>query len=154
MAYDIRAALARLPAPKKTIEDLVWPVHNYTEKISLGVKTTFQQSPTLAFNIKQVEAAVRKGYPWLAKLTKRQRAALNMLIGLDIRRLIQAGQVTKVTSNVTVGNEWMATKELVGSGYMSLVGDEYVAHTAEASKGVSKRPVNRRKLQQLNLVKK
>ena len=129
---------------------MVFPVANYTEKISSGIRFTFMRSPHLTFTYKQIAASLERGYPWLINRDERQEKVFKKLINLYTKRLVQAGLVSKVKSNTTIDPQWMVTSAATESGYMNITGYDSVARTDEARKSVLKRPINRHLMRKLN----
>ena len=134
----------------KDINELVWPVAGYTDKISSGIKFTFLRAPHLSFTVKQIRESLERGFPWLKNPNEHQLAVLNKLINLYTKRLIQDGVVKKVKSNVSVESQWMAASAVADSGMHNVTSADHVAVTVAAKKGVSKRPVNARRLFEMN----
>jgi len=134
----------------KNVTEMVWPVQNYTDKSHFGLKMMFATYPWLTFTAGQMESHLVKGFNWLANPDHRQRLVLDKIIRTGIRKLIQSGKVKKVTSNVSVEDQWIAVANVEGSGYTSLTSQDEVAKTDAAKKAASRRSIGARKLWSLN----
>lgn len=134
----------------KPIDEMIWPVPNYTDKIHTGIKATFLTRPWLSFTIPQLRQYLERGWPWLANPTEKQAAMLDKIVKCGIQKLIQLGTVKKVTSKVSVEPQWQATSTLSGSGMVNITSDDEVAHNEQARKMASRRALGRKALRKLN----
>jgi hypothetical protein len=136
----------------KNVNEMVWPVENYTDKIHFGLRMMFATYPWLTFSTGQMETHLVKGFNWLDNPNERQRLVLDKIIRTGIRKLIQAGKVKKVTSRVSVEDQWIAVANVADSGYTSVTSNCEVALTEEAKKASNRRSIGARKLWALNKV--
>jgi hypothetical protein len=139
---------------KKEIQDFVWPVENYTDKIHTGLKLMFQLRPWLSFTVGQMKDHIVKGYDWLANPNDRQNTLLNELIRKGIQKLVQRGMVKKVHSTTSVEGQWQWASSVADSGYTDITGADAVAKTPEAIKAAERRSLGCMKLWRLNNIKK
>lgn len=136
----------------KELNEMVWPVEGYTDKISSGIRFTLQRSPHLTFTKRQICESLERGYPWLKNRNAQQEQLLTKLINLYTKRLIQTGQVKKVKSNVSIEPQWMWANAVAESGYINTTSEDSVAHSEAAKKSVSRKPVNPMTLHRMNNV--
>ena len=134
----------------KEISEYVWPVENYTDKIHTGIKAMFSLCPHLSFTIDQMFPYLVKGYPWLANPTEHQAVTLKRIIKTGITKLIQSGKVKKVTSKVSVTDQWQSTAGTADSGMINITSEDSVAHTEAALKAIGRRAVGARSLHKFN----
>lgn len=138
----------------KNIQEMVWPVENYTDKIHSGLKIMFQLRNWLSFTIPQMKEYIVKGYPWLINPNERQSNLLDKLIKTGIQKLVQRGLVKKVSSNVSVEPQWQWAAAVEESGYDNITSEDSVAKTEEAKKAVGRRSIGGKKLWRLNNVER
>lgn len=134
----------------KEINEYVWPVENYTDKIHTALKAMFSLYPHLSFTKDQMLPYLVKGYPWLSNPTERQTALLKQIIKTGITKLIQTGKVKKVTSKVSVDDQWQSTAGTTDSGMINVTSEDSVAHSETALKAISRRAVGARTLHKFN----
>jgi len=136
---------------KKDLQEMVWPVENYTDKIHTGIKTMFQLRHWLTFTIPQMREHLVRGYPWLANPTARQTELLDKIIKTGIQKLIQSGKVKKVLSVVSVEPQWQWAADVVeNDGFTNVTSEDSVAQTDEAKKAAGRRAIGGRTLWKLN----
>jgi hypothetical protein len=136
---------------KKDLQEMVWPVENYTDKIHSGIKMMFQLRHWITFTIPQMKEHLVKGYPWLANPTTRQTELLDKIIKTGIQKLTQLGKVKKVTSSVSVESQWQWASDVVeNDGFTNVTSEDSVAQTDEAKKAAGRRSIGGRTLWQLN----
>lgn len=133
-----------------TIENMVWPVENYTDKINGELTLIFKSQRFITFTIKQLEQCLLKKLDWLTVDTSHKKQILNKLINTGIRKLIQANKIKEVTSNISVEKQWIATDGINMSSYVILTEDVEVAKTDKAMQASSRRCIGFKKLQELN----
>jgi hypothetical protein len=138
--------------PASTVEEMVWPVEGYTDKLHFGLKTMFSTYHWLTFTVTQMESHLVKGYKWLSVDDDRQKVVLKKIITTGIRKLIQAGLVKKVSSNVSTESQWIAVKGVENSAYTSITSQDEVALTEAAKRAIKGRAVNAMDLWRLNQV--
>lgn len=136
---------------KKDLQEMVWPVENYTDKIHSGIKMMFQLRHWITFTIPQMKEHLVRGYPWLANPTTRQTELLDKIIKTGIQKLVQSGKVKKVTSLVSVEPQWQwATDVSENEGFTNVTSEDSVAQTDEAKKAAGRRAIGGRTLWRLN----
>lgn len=135
---------------RKDVGEMVWPVENYTDKIHSAVKITLQTYSHLAFSITQIRPYLERGYAWLKNPNERQSALLNQLIRGGMTKLIQLGKVKKVSSMVSVEQQWQWASAVAEGGYTNVTSNDEVAQTEEAQKAVGRRAAGGRSLWLLN----
>ena len=135
---------------KKELNEMVWPVENYTDKIHTGIKSTFATYKWLSFTIPQLKEYLTRGYPWLNNPTEKQTILLEKLIKTGITKLIQTGKVKKVSSNVSVDPQWQSAETVSESGFTNVTSDDEVAQTEAAKKAIGRRSIGGRSLWKLN----
>lgn len=134
----------------KTINEMVWPVEGYTDKLHSGINIMFSERPWLSFTTDQMLSHLTKGFKWLILETPRQKALLKQIIRTGIKKLIQTGKVQKVTSDVSVEDQWIATKNAKETGYTSITSVDDVAKTPSAKSAIRGRALNAVDLWRLN----
>lgn len=134
----------------KEISEYVWPVENYTDKIHTALKAMFSLYPHLSFTKDQMLPYLVKGYPWLANPNERQTVLLKQIIKTGITKLVQSGKVKKVTSKVSVEDQWQATSGTADSGMINVTSEDSVAHSEAALKAINRRAVGARSLHKFN----
>jgi hypothetical protein len=137
----------------KEIQDFVWPVENYTDKIHTGIKIMFSQRHWLSFTIPQMREHLTKGYTWLSNPNQRQISVLNKIIKTGIQKWLQKGLVKKVHSSTSVEGQWQWSNSVEGSGYTDITSVDAVATSQTAQKAVSRRALGCKTLWRLNNVK-
>ena len=135
---------------KKDLQDQVFPVKGYTDKIHFGVKHQMQRFSHLSFTISQLRPYVQSGYPWLADLNERQETLLNQIMKTALRKLEQLNLVKKVTSKVSVESQWQWASKVADSGYTNITSNDEVAQTVEAKRAVGRRAIGGQTLWRLN----
>lgn len=135
---------------KKDIDEMVWPVVNYTDRIHNGIKSTFVTYPWLSFTMSQLKQYITRGYPWLANPSERQSILLEKIIKTGIQKLIQTGKVKKITSKVSVEPQWQAASTVAASGFTDITSEDEVAQTDEAKKAIGRRAIGAKSLWRLN----
>jgi hypothetical protein len=138
--------------PAQTVEEMVWPVEGYTDKLHTGMKIMFSTYNWLTFTVMQMETHLIKGYSWLKLEDDRQKVVLKKIITTGIRKLIQAGLVKKVISKVSTEAQWIAVKGVENSAYKSITSQDEVALTEAAKRAVKGRSINAMDLWRLNHV--
>ena len=137
---------------KKEINDYVFPVEGYTDKIQVGVKYMMEKHSHLSFTIAQLRPFLQSGYPWLKSLDERQGTLLDQIIKTTLTKLIQLGKVKKVTSKVSVEPQWQWASSVAASGYTNVTSEDSVAQTEEAKKAIGSRAIGGQTLFKLNKV--
>jgi hypothetical protein len=137
----------------KQVSEYVWPVENYTDKIHSGLKIMFSTYKWLTFTREQMRSHLIKGYNWLSNNNDQQNALLDKLITTGIKKLIQAGIVKKVSSNVSVDAQWQFASSVGEGGCVDVTSVDAVAKTEEARKASLRRAVGGRTLHRLNNLK-
>jgi hypothetical protein len=135
---------------KKAVDELVWPVDHYTDKISANIELAFKNSPHLTFTREQLLIVLKHDFSWLVANTPHQELLLSKLINLYTKRLIQAGKVKRVISKVSVDHQWMWAGGISETVYINVTSDDEVAHTAAAHKEVNWHPLSAKHLRELN----
>jgi hypothetical protein len=135
---------------RKALAEMMWPVENYTDKIHSGVKFTLQNYSHLSFTLKQLRPYLESGYPWLKNPNANQSVWLDQIIKTGLLKLIQLGKVKRVTSKVSVEQQWQWATAVASSGYTNITSDSNVAQTEDAKKAVERRAVGGRSLWLLN----
>ena len=134
----------------KELHEMVWPVENYTDKIHSALKAMFSLYPHLSFTKDQMAPYLIKGYPWLANPTERQSVLLKQIIKTGIQKLVQSGKVKKVTSKLSVDDQWQATSGASESSMINITSEDSVAHSEAALKAIGRRAIGGRSLHKLN----
>jgi hypothetical protein len=134
----------------KDKSEFVWPVENYTDKIHQAIKIMFSSYPWLSFTLPQMKTHLIRGYSWLVVSTDQQKQLLDKIIHTAIKKLIQAGKVKKVTSKVSVDDQWQSTVGTADSGMINVTSEDSVAHTEAAMKAIGRRAVGARSLHKFN----
>ena len=129
---------------------MVFPVEGYTDKIHFAVKVQMKRFSHLSFTISQLKPYVQSGYPWLKTLDERQTSLLNQIMMTALKKLIQLGQVKKITSKVQVEPQWQWASAVADSGFTDITSEDSVAQTDEAKKAVERRAIGGRSLWRLN----
>jgi hypothetical protein len=137
----------------KNIQDFVWPVENYTDKIHSALKIMFSIRPWLSFTIPQMKDHIVKGYSWLSNPDERQTTVLNKIIKTGIQKWIQKGLVKKVHSSTSVEGQWQWSAAVEGSGYIDITSADAVATSQTAQKAASRRALGCKTLWRLNNIK-
>jgi hypothetical protein len=135
---------------KKDLQDQVFPVEGYTDKIHFAVKVQMERFSHLSFTISQLRPYLQAGYPWLKNLTERQATLIDQIIKTGLAKLVQLGLVKKVTSKVQVEPQWQWATKVAESGYTNITSEDEIAQTDEAKKAVKRRAVGGRSLWKLN----
>jgi len=134
----------------KNVSEYVIPVKNYTDKIHTGIKMMFQLYPWLTFTRSQMMGHLQKGYDWMRELDEHQKAVVEKIISTGIKKLIQSGQVKKVTSSVSVEPQWQWAGAVEVGGYTNVTSEDSVAKTDAARKAITGRAIGGRTLYRLN----
>jgi len=129
---------------------MVWPVEDYTGKIHMGVKATMATYSHLSFTLHQLRPYLERGYSWLKNLSPEQSVLLDRIITTALAKLVQSGQVKKVTSKVQVERQWQWSSKVAASGYTDITSQDEVATTNEAKKAIKDRAIGARELWVLN----
>jgi len=134
----------------KQTNEMVIPVANYTDKLHTGIRMMFKLYPWLSFTRPQMLDHLKHGYEWMADLDEKQVALVEKIITTGIKKMIQAGDVKKVTSKVSVEAQWTWAKSVEDSGYTNVTSSDSVATTEKAKKAIKGRAVGGRSLWKLN----
>ena len=134
----------------KDKNEMVIPVPNYTDKLHTGIRMMFQLYPWLSFTRPQMLDHLKRGYEWMKDLDEHQTQVVEKIITTGIKKMIQAGDVKKVTSKVSVDKQWQWAKSVEDSGMTSVTSDDSVATTEEAKKAIKGRSIGERALHKLN----
>lgn len=110
----------------------------------------FRSSSHLTFTVSQMRAHIVRGYSWLQNNTTEQTQLLDKLIQTGIKKLIQKGDVKKVTSSVSVERQWQATSGLKDGAMVNVTSADSVAITEAAKKAIGRRAINGAELWNLN----
>jgi len=135
---------------KTSIEDWVWPVENYTDKIWVAVKYTIENNSWLSFTAPKIVERIRNGYPWLALDTERQQLTLAKIVAKCMGKMVQQGLAVRVQGPTTIERTWKSTKDLKESGYTNVSSEDAVAKTEAAKKACRRRSVGGQTLWRLN----
>ena len=135
---------------KKELSEQVWPVENYTDKIHTGIKATFRTNHWLSFSLHQLRPFLERGYSWLKNPSEKQSQLLDKIILTGIKKMIQEGNLKKVTSTVSVESQWQWAADVAASGYTNVTSEDSVAQTDEAKKGIKRRALGGMSLWRLN----
>jgi len=135
---------------KKELSEMIWPVPNYTDKIHSALKMMFSLYPLLSFTKDQMLPHLVKGYPWLANPNERQTVVLKHIIKTGIQKLVQANLVKKVTSKLSVNDQWQSTIGVAESSMINITSEDSVAQTKEARNAIKRRSIGGRNLWKLN----
>ena len=133
----------------KALNEMMFPVENYTDRIHTGVRATIMNSP-LSFTVDQLVPHLQRGYPWLQSLDENQMTLLRKLIRTGLTKLVQLGLIKQVTSKVSVDQQWQATSKVSESGYTNITSEDSVAQTDEAKKAINRRALGGLSLWKLN----
>lgn len=134
----------------KNKSEFVWPIENYTDKIHQAIKIMFSSYPWLSFTLPQMKIHLVRGYDWLVVSTDQQKQLLDKIIHTAIKKLIQAGKVKKVTSKLSVDNQWQSTSGAAESGMINVTSEDSVAHSEAALKAIQRRAIGARTLHKFN----
>lgn len=134
----------------KQIADYVWPVENYTDKIHTCLKTMFTLQKHLSFTKDQMRSHLIRSYIWLASNNATQQQLMDKLISTGIKKLIQAGIVKKVTSKLSVTDQWQYAEYVTQCGYTDITSSMAVAKTDAARKAALRRSLGGSTLHRLN----
>lgn len=135
----------------KQLNEQIFPVENYTDKVNLAVKMVMLRQPNLSFTVAQLRPGVRAGYPWLSgKLNERQASLLDQIIKTALTKLVQQKFIKKVTSHVQVEPQWQWASAVVNGGYINITSEDDTANTPEAMKNTGRRALGARALWRLN----
>jgi len=129
---------------------MVWPVENYTDHIHKAVKLTMATYSHLSFTLNQLHPYLAHGLTWLRNPNEQQAALLNKIITTGLAKLIQLGQVKRVSSRVSVEPQWQWASQVASSGYTNITSEDAVAHTDEAKAAVGRRAIGGQSLWRLN----
>jgi hypothetical protein len=138
---------------KKSLNEMVWPVEKYTDKVYDELGVMFTKYGWLSFTKDQIADHMKRELPWLGSNTENQNVLLNRLISTGIKKLVQLGVVVEVTSNVSVDLQWKHAEGVENSGYASVTDPKSVAKTEDAKKAISRRAIGTKKLRKLNEIK-
>ena len=125
---------------KKPIEEMIWPVTNYTDKIHFAVKCKMKEYSHLSFTISQLLPNIQRGYPWLNNPDERQLTLLKQIVKTGLTKLVQLGLVKRVTSNVSVEPQWQAASTVAESGYTNITSEDDVVATPAHRKPLAAGP--------------
>jgi hypothetical protein len=134
----------------KDISEYVIPVKNYTDKIHTGIRMMFRMYPWLSFTRPQMMIHLQREYKWMKNLDERQTQVVEKIVTTGIKKMIQVGEVKKVTSKVSVESQWQWAKSVVDSGYTDITSSDSVAKTEEAKKAIRGRAIGGKTLFRLN----
>jgi hypothetical protein len=135
---------------KKDLQDQIFPVKDYTEKIHIGVRQSMVSNSHLSFTVAQLFPFLQRGYPWLKTLNERQETLLKQIIKTALTKLVQKGEVKKVFSTVQVEPQWQWASKVAESGYTNITSDDEIAQTDDAKKAIKSRSIGARSLWKLN----
>ncbi len=135
---------------KKDLQDQIFSVVNYTDKIHVGVRSTMMSNSHLSFTVIQLFPFLQRGYPWLKTLNERQNVLLKQIIKTALTKLVQKGEVKKVFSSVQVDPQWQWASKVEESGYTDVTSKDSIAQTDEAKKAIKHRAIGGKSLWRLN----
>jgi hypothetical protein len=112
----------------KPVNQMVFPVLGYTDKIQEAAGQVFASRPWLTFTRSQLTEDVIRQLPWLkGTLSDGQKTVLSFVISTSIRLFIQRGLIKKVKGPTSVEPEWQSTQGINVEVYKNLTGSDCVA---------------------------
>lgn len=111
----------------KSIQDQVFPIEGYTDKIQSEIEKVFSGRHWLTFTRHQIEEDVTKTLSWIKERTPGQDITFKFIVTTSIRRLIQLGKIKKVKGQTTVEATWQWTSSINDLIYKNITSDSNVA---------------------------